>query len=679
MPDHGPSIRILPPELQNQIAAGEVVERPASVLKELLENSLDAGATRVQVVVDRGGQGLIQVQDDGFGIAPEQLELAVTRHATSKIRGSEDLFSLHSFGFRGEALPSIASVSRLRLTSLARGAETAMFIDVDAGRILDNGPAALPGGTRVEVRDLFVNVPARLKFLKTTTTEGKRCQDVFCRLALAHPGVHFDYTVGGRAALNLPPAADLRQRLAAIWPPAVTEGLLSVDLARDGQRLRGLAGSPGTAQGQADRMLLYVNQRPVQDKLLLRAVRDAYQGRLLSREYPQTVLFLEIQPEEVDVNVHPAKSEVRFRDQQGIFSLVRTAVAQALERAEPRAFSLSPPGPGPVGGATCPHHPTDRLAGHHPDGETGDSPGDLPGDLPDAPAGGFSRAQKALTCPEGTSAKEHYPEDLQPESRPKFSTLREYQRLFPSDTRPLASPVPVVNMPCDESESADQSPRPAISAPPPETHGAAEPDRAECQNLGQYLGQALNTYLVLSLAEGLLLVDQHAAHERVLFRNLRRSARPLPRDLLVPLEVSLHPAQQETLEQLWTTLPVIGFRLENPRPGLLLIRGLPEHMATGTAREFLLELLNEPLTDCDPVPEPEPDAAGSLSRKLDPIWSLMACKTAITAGQKLDRSEALHLLEAWQACPDRSFCPHGRPISVTLGANELEKLFKRRR
>ncbi|PTN33573.1 DNA mismatch repair endonuclease MutL [Desulfonatronum sp. SC1] len=663
MPDHNPSIRILPPELQNQIAAGEVVERPASVLKELLENSLDAGATRIQVMVDRGGQGLIQVQDDGFGIAPDQLELAVTRHATSKILSSEDLFSLNSFGFRGEALPSIASVSRLRLASLARGAETATFIDVDAGRVVGNGPAALPAGTRVEVRDLFVNVPARLKFLKTTTTEGKRCQDVFCRLALAHLGVHFEYTVGGRTALNLPPTGDLRRRLAAIWPPAVTDALLEVDLVRDGQRLRGMVGSPGTAQGQADRMLLYVNLRPVQDKLLLRAVRDAYQGRLLSREYPQTALFLEIPPEEVDVNVHPAKSEVRFRDQKAIFSLVRAAVAQALERAEPKTFSVAPAATEPPEDEVSADRPVDRAFGQSPNG------------LPSNPGAAFSSGGSP-------TSNVVYSEDPSAQSRPKFSTLREYQRLFPTDSLPLSGPVGTVEAPRDRAEAIEPMIRPSSVGHSPQPLGPSGPDSAGVQ----YLGQVLNTYLVLATAEGLLLVDQHAAHERILFQRLRHSARPLPRDLLIPLELSLHPAQQEALEQLWTTLPEIGFRLENPRPGLLLVRGLPEHLATGAAKEFLLDLLNEQPADLDlghdpdqaQKSDPETDPARSLSRKLDPIWSLMACKSAITAGQELDRSEALHLLDAWLNCMDRAFCPHGRPITVRLGVNELEKLFKRK-
>ncbi|GAB6059527.1 DNA mismatch repair endonuclease MutL [Desulfonatronum parangueonense] len=613
-----PSIRILPSALQNQIAAGEVVERPASVLKELLENSLDARATRVQAAVDRGGQGLIQVQDDGAGIQPDQLELAVTRHATSKIASSDDLFALHSFGFRGEALPSIASVSRLRLTSIPAGADMAAFIEVDAGSIVDRGPAALAQGTRVEVRDLFVNVPARLKFLKTTATEGKRCQDVFSRLALAHLDVHFEYKVGDRIALDLRPAAGPRDRLAALWPPAVTENLLDVDYFHDGHQLQGVISAPHSAQGQADRMLLYVNQRPVQDKLFLRAVRDAYQGRLLSREYPQVALFLQVPPQEVDVNVHPAKSEVRFRDQQGIFALIRRGVVQALEGLETRRFTASLP--------------------------------------PDPPVASSAAAEA------------YFGESRQSETRPKFATLREYRRQFNAEL-----PSPSISGSSGASLDATPGPTPRPPVAPNTVHAELAPQqepmtRTEANPVGprndiagmNYLGQAAETYLILASRDGLMLVDQHAAHERVLFHRLRHSARPVPRSLLAPLELSLHPSQQERAEQLWATLHDLGFHLENPGPGRLIVHGVPEHMQPGTGQEFLRDLLDG--RDRDP----------------DAVWSLMACKTAITAGQKLERSEALHLLDAWLQCPDRSFCPHGRPVMVRLENNDLEKMFKRR-
>lgn len=609
------SIRILPPELQNQIAAGEVVERPASVLKELMENSLDAGARRIQVLVDRGGQGLIQVQDNGIGIRPEELELAVTRHATSKIVCQEDLFDLHSFGFRGEALPSISSVSRLKLTSSVAENGEAFFIDVDAGRIVSQGPGALAQGTRIEVRDLFVNVPARLKFLKTPTTEGKRCQDIFCRLALTSLDIHFEYKIGERIALSMPPTDDLRQRLELIWPCSVTENLLPVAHSHDGLRLDGLVSAPHSAQGQADRLLLYVNQRPVQDKLFLRAVRDAYQGRLLCREYPQAVLFLTLPPEEVDVNVHPAKAEVRFRDQQGVFSIVRQGVLQALEQLEVQRFSMSESSPE----SNASFQDNQKSQGFQ--------------EFPNTPRFCYSQPSQAQA---------------------KFATLREYQSQF---DRESSAPQAIGHDVCFPGRLQNR-PEAQPQASPCTRSVPAESSLAQAGM--SYLGQVADSYLVLAAPDGLMLVDQHAAHERVLFQSLKHSARPLARSLLLPLTVHLHPAQQERLKELWAKLAELGFQLGNPKPGLLEIQGVPEHLEPGQAREFLMAALDGQATD------------------IEAMWIMMACKTAITAGQALAPSEALNLLETWLECPDKSFCPHGRPIMVRLGAADLERMFKRR-
>lgn len=610
-------ISILPPELQNQIAAGEVVERPASVLKELLENSLDAEAHRVQVLVDRGGQGLIQVQDDGIGIPPAELELAVTRHATSKIQGPDDLFNLHSFGFRGEALPSIASVSRCKLTSAVRGQGEAFFIAVDAGRVTDQGPAALAQGTRVEVRDLFVNVPARLKFLKTPATEGKRCQEIFSRLALTRLDVHFEYAVGNRSIFSMPPVKDLLPRLKRIWPDAVTDALVPVSHAHNGLRLEGLVSAPHSVQNQANRLLLYVNNRPVQDKLFLRAVRDAYQGRLLTREYPQAALFLTLPPQEVDVNVHPAKAEVRFRDQQEVFSLVRRGVLQALEQVEEQRFA--------AGSVAAVH----AHAGNDP----GD-PRDFQADC---------RQRSDLVELKG-AGRLPFEESLR---RPKFAALREFQREFPHEESGLEIRPTVVAEP-------EVFARTTLTAPesPPESRIAKAGMR--------YLGQAADSYLVLAVHDGIVLVDQHAAHERILLHRLKSSARPAPRGLLPPLELSLHPAGQDRLEDLWTELSALGFQLATPRPGLVRIQGVPEHLEPRQAREFLSAALDGRAAD------------------METLWTMMACKTAIKAGQPLARSEALHLLETWLECPDRAFCPHGRPVMMRLGPAELEKMFKRR-
>lgn len=634
-------ITILPPELQNQIAAGEVVERPASVLKELLENSLDAEAGRVQVLVDRGGQGLIQVQDDGIGISAEDLELAVTRHATSKILHSDDLFDLRSFGFRGEALPSIASVSRFKLTSAVDDQGEAFFIEVDAGRITDQGPTALARGTKIEVRDLFVSIPARLKFLKTPATEGRRCQEVFARLALTRLDVHFDYAVGARPVFSMPPVKSLAARLQLIWPDTVTEALVPVSRSRNGLRLEGMVSAPHSVQGQADRLLLYVNNRPVQDKLLLRAVRDAYQGRLLTREYPQAALFLTLPPREVDVNVHPAKAEVRFRDQQEIFSFVRGGVLEALEQVEGRRFSS---GPVPSLHAHAGNHPMDPV--------------DRPADQERVP--GWAAREKSGRLP--------FPE---PRQSPKFAGFREFQREFDRDHFALDDSGQKIPDREASHSGVFEGGLPASRVHrqhslESETEGCVDsavdphPESLLAKAGMRYLGQAADTYLVLAVPDGIVLVDQHAAHERILLHRLKNSARRVPRGLLPPLEFPLHPARQDRVGELWAELSDLGFRMATPRPGLLEVKGIPEHMEPRQAREFLTAALDG-----------RPANAESL-------WTMMACKTAIKAGQPLARSEALHLLDTWLECPDRGFCPHGRPVMARLGAVELEKMFKRR-
>lgn len=292
----GPSpIRSLPIDLQNQIAAGEVVERPASVLKELVENALDAQATRIRVHIRDGGQSCIRVSDNGYGIAEDQLALALTRHATSKISSLNDLTTIHSFGFRGEALPSIASVSRFSLASAQANGE-GMAVESVFGSLSQPIPAALPRGTDVEVRDLFANVPARLKFLKQPSTEARKCSDILARMALAHPDLDVELLMGERSAFHFLAGQSLAQRLSAVWPPQLLHNLAEVNFFQDQLSVTGLAGAPASAQARADRIYLYVNKRPVQDKTMLSAVREAYRGRILGKEYPQAVIFLELPP-----------------------------------------------------------------------------------------------------------------------------------------------------------------------------------------------------------------------------------------------------------------------------------------------------------------------------------------------------------------------------------------------
>ncbi|MGE4291452.1 MAG: DNA mismatch repair endonuclease MutL [Desulfovibrio sp.] len=630
MPNRRP-IRILPPALMHQIAAGEVVERPASVVKELVENSLDAGARRVDVDIERGGAGLISVRDDGHGIPPDELELAVTRHATSKIAELADLERVGSFGFRGEALPSIASVSRFQMSSRSADADMGWQARVTHGELAGSGPAALDRGTLVEVRDLFSNVPARLKFLKTESTEARRCQDTIMRMGLARTDVRFTLRLNGREALNLPEGQSLRERLAVFWPPAVMDGLLDVDAESNGVRVHGLAGLPRTAQGRGDRILLWVRGRPVQDKLLLSALRQAYAGRLLSKEYPQAVLFLELDPERVDVNVHPAKLEVRFAEESAVFSAVRGAVLRALDHG---GALLRP------GGSEHAHKDADtrdnvRVADHadHPDayvaGRCGFSPRESGSRFPGSGAVSPPRTPDAAPTPG------------------KFPSYGEYRRgpesLFDAGQQNVAP---------GSAESASPALRPRVQASAP---------GASLSGGFTYLGQISDTYLVLAQGRDMLLVDQHAAHERVLLEAMRsQRTRGDSQPLALPLELSLHPAEAERLAALRNDLLQAGFRLEQPAPDHLLLLGIPPTLDSGRAKEYLRAALNS-------------GASG-----LEELWTMLSCKSAIKAGQALAHDEALALLETWLACPDREYCPHGRPVVLRWTPPELEKLFKRK-
>lgn len=661
------TIRVLPPELQNQIAAGEVVERPASVVKELLENSLDAGADRVQVALESGGQGLILVQDNGRGMDREELALALTRHATSKLASIRDLETMATFGFRGEALPSIASVSRLRLASKSQDSPDAFFREVAFGRFAEEGPLTMPQGTRVEVRDLFANVPARLKFLKTTATEIKRCEDVVGRMALVRTDVALKLQIGERTVLRFTAGQDLASRLAVLWPPAVIQALLPVRFEMDGHAVTGFVGSPQIGQARPDRMLFSVNGRCVQDRVLLRAVREAYKGRMLSREYPQVALFLTLPPNEVDVNVHPAKTEVRFRDERQVFVCMRQAVVQALEAAAPSArmsVSLDSQGPSLRQGMKYPSY-QDYLAEI-----TGQEAAPGPSE-----SGVVNRDARAAQAPALNESAAPYASGPGPEREDRTTS----GRLPP----PAPDPDTAGRTPAERESLADRPARyPERSSSWPTRPGpdSGEPGCGRERGFAllpadtgsrprprlvrgmEYLGQVAGTYLVLRRGDSLALLDQHAAHERVLFaRMLKGHTRGQSQPLAVPFELSLHASERAKLQNLWPELGKLGFQIEMPGPGVASVRGVPPLFTAGQAKEFLREVL-----------------AGQ-ARSMEDLWAVMACKAAVKAGTALAPDEALALVETWAATGDRDYCPHGRPVVVTWDKADLEKLFKRRK
>lgn len=649
------AIRLLPPDLRNQIAAGEVVERPASVLKELVENSLDAGAGSVHIALEDGGQTLLSVRDDGLGIPSSELELAVTRHATSKVASFADLLRVASYGFRGEALPSIASVAAVRVTSAHTPeqdaqAEEAAFIEVRAGHVAGSGPAVLHRGTVVEVRDLFANVPARLKFLKTPGTEQKRCEELVTRLALARLDTAFSLSAGKRELLHFLSGQSLAERLSQVWPPTVTQGLLPFDTTVDGLRAHGLTGHPQSAQSRGDRILLYVNGRPVSDRTLLAAVRTAYKGRLISREYPQTVLFLELPPEEVDVNVHPAKNEVRFRNERPVFSVVLRAIQAALEETLPLHAAEVGTAPGMSQSAGG------QNAASPPFGDRSPRPLGFWGDLD---------SNSPLQHRKELPSEEHDLFEVTEESGPSGQAPGPAPAAFPAlgftpaPTRPpaagpfppMAGEEPALTYGAATQEGESGSPQ-GKAHPAPERH-------IQVGGL-TYLGQVAETYLIIRRGADLMLLDQHAVHERIRLHHIQQESRTGQSQLLaLPLELPLHPSETQELQTLWPELGALGFNLETSGP-VLRVTGLPPVLDRKEAESFLRLAL-----------------AGKKGG-FETLWHLMACRTAIKAGQELTPDEAAGLLKQWIATPDSGYCPHGRPTAITLTPRDMEKLFKRK-
>lgn len=684
-------IRLLTPELCNQIAAGEVVERPASVVKELVENSLDAGATQVDIILENGGQTWIRVRDNGAGIPEAEMELAITRHATSKIATQADLWRITSFGFRGEALPSIASVSSLRLESAVQGPDgpVSAFLQVEQGRIVGRGPGALYRGTIVDVRDLFACVPARLKFLKTPATEFRRSQDWLSRIALARTDVGFVLSSGGqerqREVLRFSAGQSLERRLGQLWPAEIVERLRPFDLCVRGVRAFGLASPPELTQSRGDRMLLYVNGRAVNDRLLLRAAREAYKGRLVAREFPQLVLFVELPPDEVDVNVHPAKSEVRFQDEQAVFVAVLKAVATATEgtagygladgAGSSETSAVTPAGVPCGGPAPVAADSRERVAAPRPLGFWGEADrervvttdffaqsGNAEEPVASLPAGRSRAADR--TEPAGQGAMQEEAFSASPFFVPPMS-VRE-----PGPSYGLTEPA--AGGRGETCTLADPEETPARSEEPDNGQSVAVSQEAGgIVRVGgyTYLGQLGGTYLMLTRADQLLLVDQHAAHERVLVNRLRRGGLAgQGQALILPLEFPLGSTERERIEPCRDTLRAAGFECEF-QADRLIVRAIPPFMDRAGAAAFMQETLLG-LRDA---------RTSDVLDGPDGLWARMACKAAIKAHDELALDEAAVLLAQWLGeTYQRDFCPHGRPVALSWSVHDLDRLFKRK-
>lgn len=643
-------IQVLPSDLCNQIAAGEVVERPASVVKELVENSLDAWATRVDVRLENGGQGLIRVQDNGSGVLPDELSLAVLRHATSKIRKVTDLDSIHSYGFRGEALPSIASVSDFSMASAVHGEDggvVSSVIRVSFGERSGVEPSSLHQGTVVEVRDLFSNVPARLKFLKSPATEVKRCLEWLERQALARTDVAFSLTSDGKALLQCLPGETLAARLARMWPPQIVEALAPFDAERCGVRVHGLAARPDVSQPHGSRILIFVNGRSVTDKRVYGAVRQAYEGRITSRDYPQAVVFVELDPAEVDVNVHPAKSEVRFRDEAAVYAAVLTAVRSALQAPSDGIDA----GCGVKDGASPEAAPPSAGKKEEASPVLAES----------RPMGFWGAADSPLRRP--------LPSEREPEGGGEWTVARPSavpdSHGFPGAAQPAPFPEPGVREADPSGEGAlsfrEEKKEACRPAPPvPENLLQEEPEPSPSRGL-DYLGQVAGTYLVFrDASDALVILDQHAVHERILFsRFSEKGWHGASQGLALPLVLELHPAEAGRWRDVKEMLEGLGYR-GTLSGGTLTVDGIPALLDRAGAQEFLRECL------------------AGLKDDFRARFATMACRSAIKGGQRLTRDEAMNLVSQWLATPDRDYCPHGRPTVLRRDAAALEKLFKRR-
>ena len=624
------TIRLLPPYLVNRIAAGEVVERPAAVVKELVENALDAGATRIDVTVRQGGRALVSIVDDGCGMGPDELALAVDRHATSKLP-DDDLVHIASLGFRGEALPSIGAVSRLTITSRLKAqtsgaTDSAWAIRVEGGAKHPPEPAAHPAGTRVEVRDLFYATPARLKFLKTERTEQSHAVDVVQRLAMAHPAVAFTVTGDdGRSLLKLPAEQgdllDARlQRLGAIMGREFRENALPVDAEREGIRLTGYTGLPTLNRGTAQHQYLFVNGRPVRDRLVVGAVRGAYQDFLARERHPMVALFVELPPEEVDVNVHPAKTEVRFRDAGLVRGLIVGALRHALAEAGHRASTTV------AQAALGAFRPQGHGQGYGPGYGQG-------GGLPSGSFGGWAGRS---TPPAPVDAG-------------------------------LAEAVHAAYAPAPSPASFDGTASP--SAPPPAEALAEE--RID-HPLGAARAQVHETYVVAQTRDGIVIVDQHAAHERLVYERMKAmlaNGGVKRQMLLIPEIVELDGSAAERLLARAEELAELGLVLEPFGPGSVAVRETPALLGEGDIQGLVKDLADELA---------ELGGTFALKEKLEEVCGTMACHGSIRAGRRLNAQEMDALLREMEATPHSGQCNHGRPTYVELKLSDIEKLFGRR-
>lgn len=622
-------IKLLSPRLANQIAAGEVVERPSSVIKELLENSLDAGATRLEIDVEEGGIKLMRVRDNGGGIERDDLPLALSRHATSKIYELDDLEAVATLGFRGEALASISSVARLALIS-STTEDSAGWQVVAEGRDMETqvSPAPHPRGTTVEVRDLFFNTPARRKFLRTDKTEYTHLEDVVKRLALSRFDVAFNLRHNNRAIYSWRAGdsqLEQERRVAQVCGPAFMENAVHIDIERSGLRLWGWVAQPTFSRSQADLQHFYVNGRAIRDKLVSHAVRQAYQDVLYHGRHPAFVLYLELDPSTVDVNVHPTKHEVRFRDNRSVHDFIYSSLHHALARVRPE----------------------DTLA-RRDTSESDDTPGVNPFALssPKAVQGiaaGEFKGQETIgfRAPVSSGYQSNYQSSFRPSS-PDENTVREQMAVYGA-----LHASPLINNPFPETHSEDIPP------------------------LGYALAQLKGIYILAENAQGLILVDMHAAHERITYERMKESfgcggiqAQPL----LVPESIAVSEKEADCAENFSDIFKSLGFELQRAGPETILIRQVPVILNRAKVEQLVRDVLSDLI---------EHGTSERIQHHINEILGTMACHGSVRANRKLTIPEMNALLRDMEATERSGQCNHGRPTWLLQSLDDLDKLFMR--
>ena len=642
-----PKIIQLSSHIANLIAAGEVVERPASVMKELLENAVDAGATAVTAEIRDGGMTFLRVTDNGCGMQPEDAKTAFLRHATSKLRTAEDLAAISTMGFRGEALAAIASVSRIDMMTKPTGSISGFSIVLEAGNITEESEAGCPEGTTIIVRDLFYNTPARMKFMKSDVVEGSRVAAAVQLQALAHPEVAFRFLRDGKEVLSTPGTGRLQDAVYCIYGKDAGK-MAEVSSQWEGYRISGFVSRPTDARPSRTMQTFLVNGRPVKSRLMMAALEEAYRNRIMTGKFPACVLHLEIPANAVDVNVHPAKTEVKFLNEKAVFDCIHYGVLGALNQTKDRPD---------VQFATRPTAPTTAASTAPP--------------VPAAPVSSAAPARqqnffRTMTAQEFKAFSGAIKDAPKPEPVAAAATAQKIQQpvLHKDVLLPRTAPKPLpelVSTPFIPEVTVKQEP---IVAPEPEQQELAMPQVQDWK----YIGELYNTYIIVQQGEDAFIIDKHAAHERILFDKLKANPEAITgQNLLVPVPCRLSPDACGVLLSNKVLLEQLGFEIDTLGENTVVLRQIPmdlsEEQAAETIETIAADLLSGRREDITSV--------------RDEVLHTVACKAAIKAGWHTDEKELLTLVGQVMAREDLKYCPHGRPICITLSKKQLEKQFKR--